>query len=85
MEDAKTRLDYALERLELSASRLAEQGKIAAVVADDVKRLEEDRARYLSDYDQLIIREQELQGLTHELSSVLQTAINDVRGALDKE
>ncbi|MEM7660943.1 MAG: DUF4164 family protein [Pseudomonadota bacterium] len=84
LNEAATKLDGALRRLETQMDRLSEQAGDPVVVRKEIEALTQDRARLAEELDASLARESELQALADEASAALGSAIEEVRAALER-
>lgn len=85
MDDAATRLDKALRRLEGSLDSLMERAGDPGALQKERLALLQDRDRLAEDLDASMSREAALQSLADEASEALGSAIEEVRAALSRE
>ncbi|MEM1106275.1 MAG: DUF4164 family protein [Pseudomonadota bacterium] len=85
IDEAATRLDKALRRLEGSLDSLMERAGEPGALQKERLALLQDRDELAEKLDASMAREAALEGLADEASEALGSAIEEVRAALSRE
>lgn len=85
IDEAASRLDKALLRLEGAVETLHEKSGDPTLTRKVVEALTKDRSRLAEQLDESLAREKELQALADEASEALGAAIAEVRAALGRQ
>ena len=85
IDEATSRLDKALRRLEGAVDNLFERSGNPVLLRQELTAMMEDRAHLAEQLDEALAREKELQALADEASEALGAAIAEVRAALGRE
>lgn len=85
LNSAQAKLNDAVKRLEGAVDTLLSQTGDPVVAKSEMQALVEDRTRLAEELDAALARENELQKIADEASNTLESAIGEVRAALEQE